>query len=447
MIKYDIVVVGGSAAGLTAAITGRRFYPEKSILIIRKEERVLIPCGIPYIFGTVGSPSNNLVPDAALEKNNIELLVDEVVRIDKNNKIIETKKSDEVEYDKLVIATGSLPIVPPIDGFDKENVFTVKKDVNYLQKLLNKVNESSDMVVVGGGFIGMEFADECKKNRDINISIVEMLPCCLMVAFDEDICKQGEDILKKNGVNIITNTRVESIIGNGKVEKVKLSDGREIKADMVLIGIGSKPNVEIAKNAGIALGEKGTIKVDKYMETSEQDIFACGDCCEKVSFLTKEISNMMLASIACNEARIAGANLYEKNRENEGIIGVFSTAFGEVALARAGLSTNEAEKNGHEVVIGEAAAPNTHPGGMPGSAMLKAKLLFDKKSGILIGGQLFGAKSGGELINMLSACIYGKMTANDIATFQMGTHPALTASPVAYQVSNAAEMAVKKLKE
>ena len=447
MSKYDIVVVGGSAAGLTAAITGRRFYPEKSILIIRNEERVLIPCGIPYIFGTVGSPSNNLVPDAVLEKNNIELLVDEAVRIDKNNKIIETKKGDEVQYDKLVIATGSLPIVPPIEGFDKENVFTVKKDVNYLQKLLNKVNESSDMVVVGGGFIGMEFADECKKNRNINISIVEMLPCCLMVAFDEDICKQGEDILKKNGVNIITNTRVESIIGNGKVEKVKLSDGREIKADMVLIGIGSKPNVEIAKNAGIALGEKGTIKVDKYMETGEQGIFACGDCCEKVSFLTKEISNMMLASIACNEARIAGANLYEKNRENEGIIGVFSTAFGEVALARAGLSTNEAKKNGYEVVTGEAAAPNTHPGGMPGSAMLKVKLLFDKKSGILIGGQLFGAKSGGELINMLSACIYGKMTANDIATFQMGTHPALTASPIAYQVSNAAEMAVKKLKE
>jgi NADPH-dependent 2,4-dienoyl-CoA reductase/sulfur reductase-like enzyme len=173
--KYDIVVIGGSAAGLTAAITGRRFYPEKSILIIRNEERVLIPCGIPYIFGTVGSPSNNLVPDAALEKNNIELLVDEAVRIDKNNKIIETKKGDEIQYDKLVIATGSLPIVPPIDGFDKENVFTVKKDVNYLQKLLNKVNESSDMVVVGGGFIGMEFADECKKNRDINISIVEML--------------------------------------------------------------------------------------------------------------------------------------------------------------------------------------------------------------------------------------------------------------------------------
>jgi NADPH-dependent 2,4-dienoyl-CoA reductase/sulfur reductase-like enzyme len=426
MTKHDIVVIGGSAAGLTAAITGRRFYPEKSILIIRKEEKVLIPCGIPYIFGTVGSPSNNLVPDAVLGKNNIELLVDEAVRIDKNNKIIETKKGDEIQYDKLVIATGSLPIVPPIDGFDKENVFTVKKDVSYLQKLLNKVNESSDMVVVGGGFIGMEFADECKKNRDINISIVEMLPCCLMVAFDEDICKQGEDILKKNGVNIITNT---------------------IKADMVLIGIGARPNVEIAKNAGITLGEKGTIKVDKYMETSEQDIFACGDCCEKVSFLTKEISNMMLASIACNEARIAGANLYEKNRENEGIIGVFSTAFGEVALARAGLSTNEAKKNGHEVVIGEAAAPNTHPGGMPGSAMLKVKLLFDKESGILIGGQLIGAKSGGELINLLSACIYGKMTANNIATFQMGTHPALTASPVAYQVSNAAEMAVKKLKE
>ena len=155
MEKTDVLIIGGSASGIVTAVTGKSNYPDKTFMVVRKEKQVLVPCGIPYIFGTVGSPSNKLVTDAVLEKNNIELQVDEAVRIDKNNKIIETKKGDEVQYDKLVIATGSLPIVPPIDGFDKENVFTVKKYVNYLQKLLNKVNESSDMVVVGGCFIGM----------------------------------------------------------------------------------------------------------------------------------------------------------------------------------------------------------------------------------------------------------------------------------------------------
>jgi len=423
MDSYDVIVIGGSAAGLTAGITSRSFYPEKSVLIIRKEEKVLIPCGIPYIFGTVCTPSKNLIPDALLEKNNIELLIGNVIGIDRNNKTVETKKGDKVQYEKLIIATGSIPAVPPISGSDKENVYVVNKDVDYLQSLLDKIEDSKDMVIIGGGFIGMEFADECKKNRDINITVVEMLSCCLMAAFDKDICRQGEEILKKNGVDIIT------------------------KADVVLIGIGSRPNTQIARSDGIEIGENGSIKVNKYMQTSDEDIFACGDCCEKISFFTKKISNIMLASIACNEARIAGANLYKINRTNEGEIGIFATAFGETALARAGLSLQEAKKNGYNVVIGTAESINTHPGCMPGGKNLKVILIFEKGTGIILGGQLIGAKSGGEMINLISACIHEKMTANNMATFQMGTHPVLTASPVAYQISNAAEMAIKELRK
>ena len=400
-----------------------------------------------HIYGAVGSTAKNLIPDAVLEKNGIDLLIGEVVEIKKDEKIVESKKGEKVKYEKLIIASGSDPVIPPINGSDKDNVFIVKKDEKYLDSLLNEVNKAKDMVIIGGGFIGMEFADECKKNRDINISVVEMLPHCLMLVFDEEFCKQGEELIIERGVNIITNEKVEEITGNGKVESVKLANGKNIKADIVLVGIGVRSNIEIARNAGIGINKKGTIKVDRYMRTSDENIFACGDCCEKFSFFDKEPVNLMLASIATNEARIAGANLYEINRSNEGVIGTYSTVIGETALARSGLSVYEARANGYDIVTGQAEGPNCHPGCMPGSSNLKVSLIFEKGTGIILGGQLIGAKSGGELINLISGCIHKKMTANDIATFQMGTHPALTASPIAYQISNAAEMAVKELRK
>jgi NADH oxidase (H2O2-forming) len=441
------VIVGGSAAGLTAGITSRRFYPDKKILIVRKEERVLIPCGIPYIYGTLESPDKNLIPDAVLQKNNIDLVVGEAERIEKEKKVLKVGGGQDVKYDKLIIATGSEPMKPPIEGSDKENVFVIKKDIGYLTSMLDKINKSKDVVIIGGGFIGMEFADECKKNRDINISIIEKLSHCFMLTFDKETCKYAEDLMKEKDIDVITGVEVQSITGDGEAKGVKLGDGKVIDADTVLIGIGAKPNAKIAERSGIKVNQRGAVLVDKYMRTSEKDIFACGDCCEKFSFFTGKPSNLMLASIATNEARIAGANLYKINRVNEGVIGTFSTVIGETALSRAGISEKEAEKNNYDIVIGTAEACNCHPGCMPCSSNLKVSLIFEKGSGVLLGGELTGAKSGGELINLISGCIHERMIADDIATFQMGTHPALTASPIAYQISNAAEIAIKKLKE
>ncbi|MGM0366501.1 MAG: NAD(P)/FAD-dependent oxidoreductase [Actinomycetota bacterium] len=445
MKEYDVVVIGGSAAGLTAAITARRFNPDKSILIIRKEDKVLIPCGIPYIYGTVGSPDKNLIPDAALEKSNIELLLKEVEKINKEEKLVEMVSGEQVRYDRLIIATGSEPVIPPIPGMDNANVFEVWKDVEYLNGMLEKVNQSKKMVIIGGGFIGMEFADECKKNRDVEITVVEMLPHCLMLVFDQELCRQAEEIIKAEGVKVLTNDRVEAITGDGQAEGVRLSNGKTLDADVILVGIGSKPNTSIAIQAGIETDQNKAIKVNRYMQTSETDIFAAGDCCQKVSFFDCSPSNLMLASIATNEARIAGANLYEKKRINEGVIGTFSTVVGDTAFARAGMSSKEAKQKGYEVVVGTAEGPNRHPGCMPGGKNLKVSLVFEKGSRVILGGQLVGAKSGGELINLISGCISQKMTADGISTFQMGTHPALTASPVAYQISNAAEMAARQL--
>jgi len=134
MEKADIIIVGGSAAGITVGVSARRYYPDAKILLIRKEKEVLIPCGIPYIFGTVESPDRNLIPDSVLSKNNVELTIDEVVSINKDRKIVQTFSGKVLGYEKMVLATGSLPRVPPIPGVELDNVFAVWKDVEYLKK-------------------------------------------------------------------------------------------------------------------------------------------------------------------------------------------------------------------------------------------------------------------------------------------------------------------------
>ncbi len=164
MEQAHIVVLGGSAAGLTAAITARRHYPDKTILMVRKEEQVLIPCGIPYIFGTLGSPQKNLISDAVLEKNDIDLLVTEATDIDREGRILHTQAGD-IGYERLILATGSRSAMPPIPGFEVEGVFTIVKDVEYLSKLYQWLETARDVVVIGGGFIGIELGDEIKNSR------------------------------------------------------------------------------------------------------------------------------------------------------------------------------------------------------------------------------------------------------------------------------------------
>jgi len=446
MRSADVVVIGGSAAGIPAAVTARRHYPDKSILLIRREEKVLIPCGIPYIFGTVGSPEKNLIPDGVLEKNSIDLFVDEAKGLDPAKRVVTTAGGEEVGYDKLVLATGSEPLVPPIPGADLENVFVVKKEVPYLNQMLEVMKGVKDLVIIGGGFIGVEFADECKKGRDINVTVVEMLHHCLALAYDDDLCSQAEAILSEHGIDLMVDTKVEAIEGDGKVTGVRLADGKVLKADAVILGIGCKANTALAEAGGLEIGPTKGIKVDQHMRTSNEHIFACGDCAEKVSAFTGKPSPMKLASIASTEARIAGANLFSVHRENKGIIGVFATAFWNTTFGTAGLTQKEAEKNGFEVAIGSAEGPNRHPGGMPGMSPLKVKLVFNKNDGVLLGGQVAGADSGGELLNAISTFIQRKMTAEDIATFQLGTHPALTNSPIGYQLVNAAEIASMQMR-
>jgi NADH oxidase (H2O2-forming) len=446
MEQADIVVIGGSAAGLTAAITARRHYPDKAILMVRNEEQVLIPCGIPYIFGTLGSPQKNLIPDAVLEKNNIDLLITETTDIDREGKTLRTK-AGEIGYERLILAMGSRPAMPPIPGFELEGVFAIAKDVEYLSELQKWLETAKDVVVIGGGFIGIEFGDEINKADDKNVTIVELLPHCLVLAYDEEFCIEMEEVLESRGINIRTSTKVEQVGGNGLVEKVILSGGTEIKADTVIVGVGAVANIDLAKKAGLRIGLTGGITVDRTMKTSDDNIYACGDCAEKISFFGGRPSPLKLASIATLEARIAGANLFGIRRENVGTVGVWSTAVGDVAIATAGLTEGMATERGYDVVAVTIGGPNRHPGIMPGAANTKVKLVFERNSGVVLGGQVMGDATAGEIINSISACVQSRMTAEDISMFQIGTHPALTASPIAYHMVNAAEMAIKQMHE
>lgn len=444
MKKADVLIIGGSAAGPVAGISCRRRYGDKSVILVRKEEQVLIPCGIPYIFGTVGSPTKNLIPDALVVNNSIELVKGEAVELDREKKTVSLSDGNTFSYEKLILATGSSPLVLPIPGIDKENVFVAKKDVSYLNNMLGKLNDAKDIVIIGGGFIGVEFADECKKNRDCNVTIVELLPHCLQLALDEEFCVEAEKVLSDRGIKLLVNSKVEAILGDNKVSGVRLSGGQEIKADMVVVGVGVAPNNELAKKAGLEIGPGKAIAVDRYMcTTTDPNIFACGDCAEKVSFFSGKPCRLMLASVACAEARITGANLFHTRCKNPGAVGVFSTIIGEQAFACAGLTERASKQEGYEVIMSESTAPDTHPVGMPGSVTTKVKLLFSRDNGELLGGGISGGKSTGEIANVISSCIQSRMTAYDLALFQMGTHPALTASPIVYQLVNAAELAIK----
>ena len=440
MKEADIVVIGGNNAGHVAAEVARKYYKDAKIVLIRKEKVVLCPCGIPYIFGTLKSPEQAAYSDRYISEHNIDLIIDEVTSIDRDKKTITTLKGETIGYKKLVLATGSQAIVPPIPGVDLENVFVAKKDIDYLRGFLEALDKAKNVVTIGGGFIGVEFSDEFRK-RGLDVTIIEMLPHCLQLVFDLEFCIMAENKLRQRGIKLMTNTRAKAIIGDRRVEGVELGNGEKIPADIVLLGIGMRPNTELAQKAGLKIGETRAIWVDEYGRTSDEDIFAVGDCAEKRSFFTGKPIPLGLASIATNEARVAAANLFGIRRKNMGAVGAFSTIIGDSGMGKVGLSEKEATDLGFEITTGETIISDKHPPAMPNSKEISMKLVFEKASKRILGAQIFGGSSVGEIVNILSVFIQKKMTAEEMALCQVGTHPAFTPPPPAYHFVTIAEEA------
>lgn len=447
MIKTDVLIIGGSAAGLVSAATVKSNNKEKSVTLVRKEEKVMIPCGIPYIYGTIGTSDNNILPDKGLIGLGVDIIVDEITAVDVEKKVATSKSGEQFAYSKLILGTGSQPVLPGwLKGADKENVFTIPKNKEYLDTLQKKLDDCEKIIVVGAGFIGVEIADELNK-KGYKVTLVEIMPQILGMAFDEEFAAPAESALCERGVNVITGIGIKEINGKEKVESVLLSDGTALQADAVILSLGYAPNTGLAKDMGLAINKYGFIETDQYKRTSHEDIFAAGDCSEKKDFATGKLSRVMLASTACAEARVAGLNLYSLSTVNtfRGTIGIYSTSIGDLAFGVAGLTEKIAQSEGFDIVTASFTGMDTHPGCLEHTHKQTVKLIVSKKNGVILGGEAMGGRSIGELTNVLGFIIQGNMTINNLLVAQIGTQPMLTVSPAGYPLIKAAEIAAKML--
>lgn len=448
LMKVDVLIIGSSAAGAVAATTGKRIYPEKKFLVISKHSETLVPCGIPYIFGSIGNSENNLIPmQRIFASAGIEMMHNEVIAIDRDKKNVKLSTGDIIGYEKLVLATGSVPFEPVwLNGRDLENVFYVPKDKSYIDQMQRKLVNVENVIVIGAGFIGVEIADELNKIGK-KVTLIENQENILHIAFNNLVSEIIENMITKEGVNVLTSSGVKEILGNTKVEGVLLENGERILADAVVLSMGYSPNSQLAIDSDLAVRSNGAIKVDEYMRTYDPCIFAIGDCAEKRDFITRKPSKVMLASTASAEARIAGMSLYQLSaiKTFNGTISIFSTSIGGLGFGVAGLTEKEAEKEGFNVVTGEFNAPDKHPKTLKGTERQYVKLIVGVEGGLILGGVAYGGLSVGELINVIGVIIQSRMNLNSLLTLQIGTHPLLTASAAAYPLIKAAENASDKI--
>ena len=432
-----LIIIGAVAAGTSAAAKARRNSEDAEIVIYEKDSFISYSgCGMPYYIGGEVESADELTPrDSAFFKSkyNVDIFtLHEVLSLNPYEKIMEVKNLSSGEvftdtYDKLIFATGARAVTPPIKGVDGSNVFTLRNigDMNKIKAFIN-ANSTKSAVIIGTGFIGLEVCENLKR-LGVDVTMIEKLPQ-VTPGLDSDMAVYVKEHLEKNGVSVLTGASANEITENSVV----LSDGKSINADMVLLSTGVRPNIEIAKQAGIEIGITGAIRVDEKMRTNLQDVYACGDCAEQFHVVSGKPVYRPMGSTANKTGRIAGDSLTGGNLEFRGILGTGIFKIFDMTVAQTGLSEREAIEQGYDVVVCHNIKPNK-PEYMGGKEMI-IKGIADKKDGRLLGVQIVGFEGVDKRIDVFVTAITFKAKVEDLFHLDLAYAPpfSTTKDPVMY---------------
>jgi NADPH-dependent 2,4-dienoyl-CoA reductase/sulfur reductase-like enzyme/rhodanese-related sulfurtransferase len=433
MNKQKLVVIGAVAAGTKAASKAKRENPELDVKIFSKEEHISYAgCGLPYYIGNVIKEKSELVvrtPEIFKKQQDIDIFIKhEATKIDVNLKKVyvtnlDTNEQLEFEYDKLIIATGASPIKPPLDNINLKNIFTLRSvsDAFEIRDLVD-AGKAQKAVIVGGGFIGLEVAENLKL-RGLDVTLIELAPH-ILPPFDEEIALLAQAHMKEKGVNIITGEKVLGFEGlNEAVIKVKSTAG-DFDTDIVILSIGVKPNAKIAAEAGIELGTTGAIKVDKYMQTNIKDVFAAGDCAENVNLVTNLPAWYPMGSTSNKTGRIAGNNVVNVDNMDslEGVLGTTVVKLFEINAAKTGLSERDAKKAGMNIET--ILVPTTDIAHYyPGNKSIITKLIVEKSTHKLLGAQVIGNGVVDKPIDIIVTAMTLNAKVEDLAKLDLAYAP------------------------
>lgn len=431
-----IVIIGGVAAGAKAAAKSRRILPDAEINIYTQDTHVSYSaCGLPYYIEGNFEDWRKLIVRSIeeFEKSNIHIhTLHRVTKILPNDKkiIVKNLNTNEiffVNYDKLVISTGSYAKTSAFPNTKLKNIYTLKTLEDGVA-IREKMNEVNNITLIGGGYIGIELLEAFVKNGK-NVTLVERSPYILS-NFDEDIAVLIQNYILENcdgRVKLITDDTAKDFIGEDSVKGVLTTKGSGFETEMVVIAAGVSPVVDIAEDAGITLGTTGAIKVNSRMETSIPDIYACGDCAEKINIITNTPVWIPLGSTANKEGRVAAVNLCGGSEDFEGILGSSVTRYFDLNISMTGLSEKEAQKLGFDTVS-VIITKKDKAGYMPEVENITLKLIADRRTHRILGAQAIGCGDADKKVNTVSVGLMQRLTVENLLDVDLTYAPPFSTS-------------------
>ncbi|MDU2147446.1 MAG: FAD-dependent oxidoreductase [Paeniclostridium sordellii] len=425
-----VLVIGGVAAGTKTAAKLKRENRDLDVTLITKGENISYAgCGLPYYVGGVIENKSDLIvntPKSFSDLTQVEVKTGvEALSIDRDKKIVNAinlNNNEEVKfnYDKLVIATGADPVKPPIEGIDLEGVYYMRtlNDAIAVREVVETDNIKR-AVVVGGGFIGLEVAENLHE-MGVKTTLVEAMDH-IMPGFDDEVCSYVEDELMENGIMVLTGERLISIEGDNKVKKVR-TDKRAMKADMIVMAVGIRANTKIASDCGLALETNKTIKVNEYMQTNDEDIYAVGDCVTVKNILSGKPTWSPMGSSANKEGRCVAKTISGEKTPFNGVLGTGIVKLLNLNAARTGLTEKDAKDSGYEVEsVIVPIDDKAHY--YPDSKMIIIKLIADKNSKRVLGAQIFGEGNVDKQIDIVATAITFNATISDLQNLDLAYAP------------------------